>query len=900
MFSIVTAILRKFRRGLATSLALAAFLAVTWAASEPARADDSSAPAPLQVAVTSTPAWPLVGQPVALRADITNSPSKSGPSYRWEMDIEDDWHLVDTRPSFSTLSGSVASVRFRVTVTYGSGASATSAPLAIIWARCLPGPAPEPIAEPVSGEDSGRHDNLALSVSPGESNPSASRDVVAGAFSVTMSAPISGDKPDRPANLAVDVSPGELDISSSWDAAPGASSYKLRWRRPGQGFQRDDQVVVTDTQAIISVSGYGEWVVRVEGCNDAGCGKGASRRARIRQAGPMTPLNFVISAPPGELNLSASWDAVEGASSYKLRWRRAGEDFQADDQVVVTDTQATVSLSGYGEWVARLEACGVSACGQHVSARTRVSPSLPGSPTNLTIAPSSGAPRATASWTASAGSTSYKVRWRRPRGAFQLDDELMVTTPRADFTASDWGQWVVQVEGCNSEGCGVGVSETVNLAAPRPNIVLILADDLGYGEVGAYQDRSLSPAPPDRRISTPRLDRMAAEGMLFTDHYAGAPVCAPSRSVLMTGQHTGHTPIRGNKEAEHGSGCKGDWPIEDDVVTLGEIMRDAGYRTALMGKWGLGGEDSAGLPNDQGFDHFFGYLSQTHANYAYTRNLYRNGEWVPTDGVYSDELIVQEALDYISQESDRPFFLVLSLTAPHANGHMGIMEAPDQGQYADKPGWSKAHKNFAARVTLLDSHVGQMLDKLRELGIDQRTLTIFTSDNGPHNEGRKNTSFFSGSGSLRGIKRDLYEGGIRIPMIAHWPGAISAGGVSGHISGFQDYMPTFAKLGAAETPEGTDGISMHQTLLEAGAQPAHEFLYWEFTTWRGVFKQAVRLGAKWKGVREGSLSAPIGLYDLENDIGERNNVAAQYPDVVERIAELMQSARTESDVFMVE
>ena len=489
------------------------------------------------------------------------------------------------------------------------------------------------------------------------------------------------------------------------------------------------------------------------------------------------------------------------------------------------------------------------------------------------------------------------MRWRRPRGAFQLDNELIVTTPSVHFTASDWGQWVVRVEGCNSEGCGSGVSQTINLAAPQPNIILILADDLGYGEVGAYQDRNSSPAPPDRRISTPRLDRMAAEGMLFTDHYAGAPVCAPSRSVLMTGQHVGHTPIRGNKAARPGAGCESDWPIEDKVVTLGEVMQDAGYRTALIGKWGLGGEGTTGFPNDQGFDHFYGYLSQAHANYSFTRYLHRNGEWVPTDGVYSDELLVQETLDYIGQESDQPFFVVLSLTAPHANSAIGMMEVPDQGQYADKSGWTKSNKNFAAKVTLLDSHVGQVLDKLKELGIDQETLTIFTSDNGPHNEGSKNSSFFSSGGPLRGIKRDMYEGGIRVPMIAHWPGTISASSTSAHISGFQDYMPTFEKLGGAETAADSDGISMHSTLLDAGEQPAHEFLYWEFISEQGQLKQAVRLGAKWKGVRQGSLSAPIELYDLENDVGEQHNVAEQHPDVVERIADLMQSARTESEVF---
>lgn len=689
--------------------------------------------------------------------------------------------------------------------------------------------------------------------------------------------------PAQPTGLEATTEPGSLAVSVDWDDVVGAASYIVRWRGSGHQGQLSEGVEVQSSEADITLSGYGEWVVRVEACNGGRCGPAVSHMLELT---PAQPQNLTVSAGSSALNLAVSWDSVPGASSYRVEWRLPTGNFEATNQVTATTTSASITVAGYDRWWVRVRACGGAVCGPgaiHVVELT------PGQPQNLTVDDGSNVLSLAVSWDAMPGAETYKLRWRRPRGPFKLDNELFVTTPGTDFTAADWGEWVVRVEGCNSAGCGPGVAKTVSLDAPQPNILLILTDDLGYGELG--------PFTTEEKIKTPRLDQMANEGMIFTSHYAGAPVCAPSRSVLMTGLHTGHTPIRGDKR---GPGGNGDWPIEDDVVTLGEVMKDAGYRTALVGKWGLGIQGTTGHPNSQGFDHFFGYLGHVHAHYGFPRVLFRNGDRVDVNYAYADGLFIEEAKKYISEESDKPFFLVMQLTAPHANSSTATMEVPDLGQYADKSGWSLANKRFAAKVTLMDTHIGQILDELSEEGISQNTLTIFTSDNGPHNEGGKSTGFFDGNGQFRGIKRSLYEGGIRVPMIAHWPGTITANSSSTHISAFQDYMPTFAKLGGGETPTDTDGISMHQTLLASGTQPTHEHLYWEFYgQWGNVFRQAVRLGSQWKGVRETASSDTIELYNLENDIGETTNVAGDNPEIVRQIAALMQSERTASDVFFM-
>ena len=445
-----------------------------------------------------------------------------------------------------------------------------------------------------------------------------------------------------------------------------------------------------------------------------------------------------------------------------------------------------------------------------------------------------------------------------------------------------------------------GGSPEPESAARKPNIVLIVADDLGYGDLGVYGQQE---------IRTPNLDRMAAEGLRFTDYYAGSTVCAPSRSSLMTGLHTGHTPIRGNKEVRP----MGQHPIADEVVTVAEVLKTAGYATGLIGKWGLGGPDSSGIPNRQGFDYFFGYLCQRHAHNYYPEFLFRNEERVPlknklpepvrADGAgmaaekneYSHDLLAAEASAFVERRRQQPFFLYLALTIPHANNEAREkgMEAPELGAYAEKD-WPEPQKGHAAMISRMDADIGRLLAKIRELGLDEQTVVFFTSDNGPHREGGNDPHFNDSNGPLRGIKRDLYEGGIRVPLIARWPGKIEAGRTTGHVSAFWDFLPTLAGIAGAETPAGLDGISMEPTLFSQDGQQRHKRLYWEFHEGRSS-KQAVRLG-KWKGVRL-SPEGPLELYDLEADIGETVNVAADRPEIVAAIESYLAEARSASEFW---
>jgi arylsulfatase A-like enzyme len=420
----------------------------------------------------------------------------------------------------------------------------------------------------------------------------------------------------------------------------------------------------------------------------------------------------------------------------------------------------------------------------------------------------------------------------------------------------------------------------------RPNIVFILADDLGYGELGCYGQRL---------IQTPRIDRMAAEGIRFTDCYAGCTVCAPSRCTLMTGLHTGHCRIRGNAQV----------PLATEDVTVAKVLRQAGYATGIIGKWGLGQPGSSGVPNRQGFDYWFGYLDQVHAHNYYPDYLWRNEEKVLLPNVvekgvakkrvtYSPELFASEALEFVEHRREQPFFLYLALTVPHANDEAGKngMEVPDDKPYSDRD-WPQVEKNKAAMITRMDADVGRLLDKLKALGLDERTIVFFTSDNGPHREGGVDPAFFHASGPLRGIKRDLYEGGIREPMIVRWPGRIAAGQVSDFVWAFWDFLPTAAELAGAAAPSNFDGISVVPAILGASgktAPPPHEFLYWEFH--EGGFKQAVRMG-RWKSVRTKPGRA-LELYDLSNDIGETTNMAAKHPEVVAQIEAYLKRARTDS------
>jgi len=423
-------------------------------------------------------------------------------------------------------------------------------------------------------------------------------------------------------------------------------------------------------------------------------------------------------------------------------------------------------------------------------------------------------------------------------------------------------------------------------AARKPNLVFILADDLGYGDLGCYGQKM---------IRTPCLDQMAAEGVRFTDCYAGSTVCAPSRCALMTGFHMGHALIRGN----------GTVPLRPDDVTVAKILKDAGYATGIVGKWGIGEAGSTGVPTRQGFDSWFGYLNQVHAHNYYPDFLWRNEEKVPIEGnvcqkgiasqrtQYSHDLFTREALEFVRRHKNHPFFLYLAYTIPHANNELmrasgNGMEVPSDEPYANES-WPQPQKNQAAMVTRMDRDIGLLLALLKELGMDQDTAVFFSSDNGPHKEGGGNPALLRSAGPLRGCKRDLYEGGIRVPMIVRWPGRIPPGTVSAQPWAFWDFLPTAGEIAGAKPPDGLDGISMLPALL-GHPQRSHDFLYWEFHE-RG-FDQAVRLG-DWKAVRHG-IRKPIELYDLRTDIGEAHDLAAQHPGIVAKIETCLKTARTES------
>lgn len=430
---------------------------------------------------------------------------------------------------------------------------------------------------------------------------------------------------------------------------------------------------------------------------------------------------------------------------------------------------------------------------------------------------------------------------------------------------------------------------TLRAAEPsaRPNIILILADDLGYGDLGCFGQK---------RIKTPHLDRLAAEGLRFTDFYAGSTVCAPSRCVLMTGLHTGHCYIRGNSKLN----------LRPDDVTMAEVLRGAGYATGLFGKWGLGHEDSTGLPTRQGFDRFFGYLDQHHAHNFYPTFLIEQEKRFPLKNVvpkedqygsgiaserreYSHDVIVSRALEFVTQAHAKPFFLYLALTTPHANNEAGKlgMEVPEYGPYADLD-WPEPQKGHAAMIWRMDRDIGRLVERLKQLQIDERTLIVFSSDNGPHREGGNDPDFNDSNGPLKGIKRSMHEGGIRVPTIARWPGKIAAGKTTNHIGYFADMMPTFAELAGANCPT-TDGLSFVPTLLgETSRQAQHKFLYWEF--YEGAGGRAVRQG-KWKGVCT-PFEAPLQLYDLSTDLGEETNLATKHPEIVANLEQALRTSHT--------
>lgn len=457
------------------------------------------------------------------------------------------------------------------------------------------------------------------------------------------------------------------------------------------------------------------------------------------------------------------------------------------------------------------------------------------------------------------------------------------------------------------------VKEDKDLA--KPNVIYILADDLGIGDLGCYGQQ---------KFKTPNIDRLASEGMLFTQHYSGATVCAPSRSSLLTGLHTGHTPIRGNRELEG----EGQSPLASEAFTIAELMKQGGYQTGAFGKWGLGFIGSEGDPANQGFDEFYGYNCQRMAHRYYPTHLWHNSEKILLEGndwsqkvTYAPDLIQEQALKFIDNNKNRPFFAFIPLVQPHAE-----LVVPDdeilaqfKGKFEEAP-WSDGksyqseygaedfiyheyapqenpHAVFAAMIVRIDNYVGQILDKLEELDLDKNTVIMFASDNGPHVEGGADPAFFNSSGGLRGVKRDLYEGGIRSPLIVRWINKIEAGSRSDHVSAFWDMMPTLSDLSNQETPSDLDGISFLPTLLDKGEQAKHEYLYWEFPAQGG--RQALRMG-DWKAViyniNNGEKSE-LELYNLAQDKSETINVASEHPSIVEKMKKIMQEEHVASEMF---
>jgi arylsulfatase A len=468
------------------------------------------------------------------------------------------------------------------------------------------------------------------------------------------------------------------------------------------------------------------------------------------------------------------------------------------------------------------------------------------------------------------------------------------------------------------------VTTCQNIQNSKPNFVFILADDLGYGELGCYGQEL---------IQTPNTDRLASEGMRFTQFYSGSPVCAPSRCVLLTGLHTGHSYVRDNYELggfldeEEG----GQLPLPPETRTLARMLQQNGYTTGVIGKWGLGGPESSGIPTRQGFDFFYGYLCQKQAHNYYPTHLWRNEEWDtlrnkffhshqkfegdpenPADFEkykgkdYSQDLMAAEALNFIRDNKDHPFFLYLPFTVPHLS-----LQVPDEaleiykGQFEEEPYLGEdgylphpfPKSAYAAMITRMDEHIGQIMKLLEELDLTDNTVVMFSSDNGATYLSQVKTEFFNSHGGLRGHKGNLYEGGIRIPFIARWPGKINPETVTGHIGGFQDIMPTILEIAGIEIPDDIDGISIVPELTGKENQPEHEYLYWEYRSSDGW--QAIR-SDKWKALRKGIRTdpdAPIELYDLENDFSEKNDVSVEHPEIVEKMKKIMIDAREPSEYF---
>jgi arylsulfatase len=463
----------------------------------------------------------------------------------------------------------------------------------------------------------------------------------------------------------------------------------------------------------------------------------------------------------------------------------------------------------------------------------------------------------------------------------------------------------------------------------QPNIILIVADDLGYGDTGPYGQT---------KIETPHIDRLAAGGLRFTRHYAGSPVCAPSRCVLLTGMHTGHSQVRGNDEwADRGdvwnyramiadSTLEGQRPLSDSTVTIASLLKQKGYRTGIVGKWGLGAPNTAGVPNRQGFEFFYGYNCQRMAHTYYPTHLWRNGsrEWLDNDTLaphtgldrgtdpydpasyekftltdYSPDLMFREVLSFIDTSAGKPFFLFWATPIPHL-----ALQAPDEWvqKYREKFGEEEPytgnegyfpsrypHATYAAMISFLDDQVGKLVEHLKEKGLYENTVIFFTSDNGPAWNAGTDPEWFGSAGPFRGAqgygKGSLHEGGIRVPLIVSWPGIIEPG-VTDHISAFQDLLPTLCGITGTEMPARTDGISFLPLLKREKNSEQHKYLYWEFPEYGG--QQAVIIG-NYKALRTGMHNGnpAFELYDLENDPHESNDISADHPDIMKMVREII-------------
>lgn len=437
----------------------------------------------------------------------------------------------------------------------------------------------------------------------------------------------------------------------------------------------------------------------------------------------------------------------------------------------------------------------------------------------------------------------------------------------------------------------------------RPNLIYIMADDLGIGDLGCYGQQL---------IKTPGIDQLASNGMIFSNHYSGSTVSAPSRCVLMTGKHTGHSYIRGNKGVPVPSlGTHFDYPLADEEVTAAEIFKLAGYQTACIGKWGLGGPDSEGHPNNQGFDTFFGYLGQGRAHRYYPDYLWDNQERVMLDKkVYSHDLIMDKALEFIENNADEPFFLYLTPTIPHADlvvpeGELGeydgmFEETPYVNKSKDGKGYRsepKPRATFAAMVSRLDRDVSRVMALLAEKGIAENTIVIFTSDNGAHKEGGHNPDFFDSNSIYRGTKRDLYDGGIHTPFVVSWPAVIAPGSRCDHVSAFWDFLPTVCELTGQKTPKDVDGISYLPSLTGKGKQGKHDYLYYEFHE-KGGRKAVLKDGWKLVQLNVNEKEKMVyELYNLSADPSEKDNVIESNPKIASKLRRIMEKARTENPIW---